>query len=136
MESIDINLGGVYKKLDQQARDSGRMAMANQIHADMEQYVPKQSGALRTESNVTPKGHVIVYHAKYAAAQFYGKFTRTKPLTPKQLRFLHALARDNGGTLPKRGYSTPGTGPRWDLKAAAAHMGAWKHAYLEGAGIK
>lgn len=136
MVGIDIRLDGIYKKLDQQARDRGQIAMANQIHSDMNQYVPKKSGTLRTSSYVTPKGWYIVYRQKYAAAQFYGKFTRTKPFTPKQLRFLHALARENGGTLPGRGYSEPGTGPRWDLKAAANHMESWKHAYVEGAGIK
>lgn len=134
--NVKIDLGGVYKKIDKQAMDRGRYAMANQMLADMNQFVPKKSHTLVGTGHITPKGYEIVWNTKYANAQFYGKFTRTKPLTAKQLRFLHALANENGGKLPKTGYSTPGTGPRWDLKAKGIYMENWKQAYLGGAGIK
>ena len=134
--SVKVDLGTVYKKLDKQAMDRGRYAMANQMLSDMNQYVPKKSYTLVGTGHVTPSSREIVWRTKYAKAQFYGKFTRTKPLTAKQLRYLHAMARENGGKLPKRGYSTPGTGPRWDLKAKGIHMETWKAAYLKGAGIE
>lgn len=134
--SVKIDLGTVYKKLDKDAMDRGRYAMANQMLADMNQFVPKKSHTLVGTGRATRSSREIVWSTKYAKAQFYGKFTRTKPLTAKQLRFLHALARENGGKLPKTGYSTPGTGPRWDLKAKGIYMENWKQAYLGGAGIK
>ena len=41
--SVNVNLGGVYKKLDKAAQDRGRYVMANQMLADMYQYVPKKT---------------------------------------------------------------------------------------------
>lgn len=107
--SIDVDLQRAYRKIDQPARDRGRIAMANQMWADMNRYVPYLGGALRRASYVTPKGHYVVYREKYATKQFYVQAKR---------------------------YSTPGTGSRWDLKASAIHMENWKQTHLRGAGIK
>lgn len=134
--SVKVDLKGVYRKLDKSAQNRGRYAMANQMLADMNRFVPKKDTTLRTKGHITPSGYYLVWNTKYAKAQFYGKFVRKKPLTAKQLRFLHVLMKENGGKIPKKGYSTPGTGPRWDLKAKGMYMEDWKRAYLGGAGIK
>ncbi|MBL5010076.1 minor capsid protein [Enterococcus lactis] len=52
---------------------------------------------------------LILYETKYARRQFY---------------------------LNGKKYTTPGTGPRWDLKAKSLYMPSWKKAYLKGAGIQ
>lgn len=107
---VSIDLSGVRKKLDANSLERGRYALANQAHADMDQFVPKSSGggSLRTASNVTREGSVI-YNMPYARKQFYAP----------------------GGW----NYSTPGTGPRWDLKAKSLFLSDWIYAFTKGAGI-
>jgi hypothetical protein len=111
--SVNVNLDGVYKKLGTRATVRGRYAMANQMLSDMNQFVPKLSNTLRTTGHVSGGGNKLIWDTKYAKAQFYGT---------------------NGRAVFKN-YSTPGTGPRWDLKAKGQYMDAWKRAYLKGAGI-
>ncbi|MGC4019208.1 MAG: minor capsid protein [Muricomes sp.] len=108
-----MNLDGVYKKLDENAMNRGRYAMANQMLADMERFVPKLSNTMRTTGHVSENGKAIIWRTKYAEAQFYGT---------------------NGIVVFKK-YTTPGTGSRWDLKASNIYMPTWKRAYLMGAGI-
>lgn len=81
---------------------SVRLQVLNQMHQDMEQYVPKRAGFLRSQSFVNDTG--VHYTAKYARAQFYG--------------FV------NGYRV--RNYSTPGTGRRWDLRAKAVYKADWQ----------
>lgn len=111
--SINVNLDGVYNKLGPNAVRRGQHAMANQMLADMNQFVPKLSNTLRTTGHVSGSGDTIIWNTKYAKAQFYG--------TNGRAVFTH--------------YTTPGTGPRWDLKAKGAYMEHWKNAYIKGAGI-
>ncbi|BAK21839.1 minor capsid protein [Melissococcus plutonius] len=88
-------------------------ALINQVHADMNLYVPKKEGHLRDDSYAQDMS--IYYPLSYAKAQFYGGFT-TK----------------NGKEVHFTNYTTPGTGKRWDLKAKANHIRAWKQAFLKG----
>jgi hypothetical protein len=111
--SINIDLGGVYKKLDASAVSRGQFAMANQMLSDMNPLVPALSNTLRTTGHVSGGGDSIIWNTKYAKAQFYG----------------------TNGRAVFRNYSTPGTGSRWDLKGKGMYMDAWKRAYLRGAGI-
>ncbi|PWJ49352.1 minor capsid protein [Faecalicatena contorta] len=111
--SIKVHLGGAYRKLDAKARIRGQYAMANQMLADMNQFVPKLSNTLRTTGRMSGNGDSLIWNTKYAKAQFYGK---------------------NGKAVFKN-YSTPGTGKRWDLKAKGQCMDSWKRAYLRGMGI-
>lgn len=105
------------KILDQMIQNAGstgvKVQVLNQMHQDMERYVPKRAGFLRSQSFVSATG--VHYTAKYARAQFYGVV--------------------NGS--PVRTYSTPGTSRRWDLRAKSTHMSDWQavaaNAYLKEA---
>lgn len=115
MAGISIDLSGVRKKISSEANINGQRALANQATADMNPFVPMSSGggSLRVAVSITRDGSSINYHMVYAKAQFYGT---------------------NGKAIFRK-YSTPGTGKRWDLKAKALYLPAWKRAYLKGAGI-
>ena len=76
--------------------------------ADMNPFVPRKSNTLRATAHLKNDGSAILYETKYAKRQFY---------------------------LRGKNYSTPGTGPRWDLKAKRLYGKSWKRAFLRGAGI-
>lgn len=103
------------KILDRMAHNAGsvgvKLQVLNQMHQDMERYVPKRAGFLRSQSFVNDAG--VHYTAKYAKAQFYGIV--------------------NGSQV--RNYSTPGTSRRWDLRAKSVYMSDWQRvaskAYLK-----
>lgn len=105
---VEIDLDGVMAKLSDQALQRGRYALANQALADMNQYVPKREGDLRTAVSMGLDGTEIIYNMPYAKAQFYAP----------------------GGW----DYTTPGTGPHWDDKAKGIHMESWQKAFAKGAG--
>ena len=107
MSRVDINLTGVYKKLDTQNVQSGQYAVANQAWADMNPFVPMDEGILRMATSIDMDGSHVNYHMPYAARMFYYYMYN---------------------------YTTPGTGPRWDLKAKAQHMSDWEQAFMKGAG--
>ena len=110
--SITVNLNGVYKKLSPDSQKRGQHALAIQMLADMNQFVPKLSNTLRTTGHVSGDDSNLIWDTKYAEAQFYG----------------------TNGKAVFSNYSTPGTGKRWDLKAKGSYMDSWKRAYLKGAG--
>ena len=102
----------IFDRMIQNAGSAGvKVQVLNQMHQDMERYVPKRAGFLRSQSFVNDTG--IHYTAKYAKAQFYGLV--------------------NGHQV--RRYSTPGTSRRWDLRAKAVYMSDWQktaaRAYLK-----
>ena len=102
----------IFDRMIQNAGSPGvKIQVLNQMHQDMEQYVPKRAGFLRSQSFVNDTG--VHYTAKYAKAQFYGLV--------------------NGSRV--RSYSTPGTSRRWDLRAKSVYMSDWQRvaskAYLK-----
>ena len=105
--SVTVNFGGIKRKISNQNVKRGQYAVANQAMADMDRFVPRKEGNLRTAVHVTSVGKIL-YEMPYAKRQFH----------------------INGTT-----YSTPGTGPRWDLKAKGMYMDSWKKAFLRGSGI-
>lgn len=106
---VEVNIKGVRAKVSPEAMKRGRYALGNQAMADMNPFVPRKSNTLRTSAHLKNDGSVILYETKYAKRQFY---------------------------MNGKKYSTPGTGPRWDLKAKALHGRSWKRAFLKGAGIR
>lgn len=108
MSGVTVNLSGVRGKLSKQAFERGRYAFGNQALADMNPFVPKKDNNLRQSGHLSHDGSKILYEMPYARKQFY---------------------------VPARKYSTPGTGPRWDKKARALNLPAWKRAFLKGAGL-
>lgn len=107
MVRVDIDLGGASAKLSEGAVRRGRYALANQMLADMNQFVPRDEGILRMAVSIDISGDAIVYHMPYAARQFYEQAAN---------------------------YTTPGTGPRWDEKAKGIYMDDWERAFMRGAG--
>ncbi|MCP1102592.1 hypothetical protein M2454_001904 [Aequitasia blattaphilus] len=133
--SISIDLDGVSKKLSRGNFKRGQYAMANQMLADMNQFVPKKSNTLRQTGRVSGDGSELIWSTEYAGIQFYGpKGGRKKKLTDKQRKFIFWALKNNPKLL-KKGYSTLGTGPRWDLKAKGLYMKKWEQAFLKGAGF-
>lgn len=95
--TINVDLKGVRPRTEGMIK-LGQYALANQVHADMNPYVPALTYDLRNQSNVTMDNKQVIYNVPYAKKRFY---------------------------FPARNYTTPGTGPRWDLKAKAIHGGSW-----------
>lgn len=112
---IKIDLKGVKAKTSAQAFDRGRYALGNQMIADMNQFVPMQSGGgiLRQSAHLSGDNKEVIYDTPYAKAQYYG----------------------TNGKAVFRKYSTPGTGKRWDLKAKSLYLPAWKRSFMKGAGL-
>lgn len=96
--NVDVDLKGVKPKIERMIR-SGQYALVNQVHADMNPYVPALSYDLRNQSNVTLDNRAVIYNVPYARRRFYEPASR---------------------------YTTPGTTARWDLKAKAIHGSSWE----------
>lgn len=110
MPGIKVDLKGVRAKLSEKNFERGQFVMANQMLTDMnENFVPMREGDLRMASGVEPDGSSIFWNSVYARRQFYAP----------------------GGW----NYTTPGTGPRWDLKARSIFMSDWLDAFKKGAGL-
>ena len=108
------DLNGVYRKLSKGNMKRGKYALANQMLADMDKFVPLDGGDLRTTGHRDASGDSVIWKNVYAKAQFYG----------------------TNGYVTFKKYTTPGTGKRWDLKAKSKHMKDWKRAFVKGAGLK
>lgn len=107
--SVDIDLKGVEDKLSEPNFQRGRYALANQMLADMNQYVPFKEGPLRQATSINLDGSAVNYHMKYARRHYYA---------PGDWN-----------------YTTPGTGPRWDEKAKGIHGKDWINAFVKGADL-
>lgn len=82
----------------------GQYALINQVYADINQYVPRLSGDLRSQSNIASDMKSIVWNAPYAARQYYNVNAK---------------------------FTTPGTGPRWDEMALSIHRRSWERVAME-----
>ncbi len=118
MSRVTINLDGVKARISDEAMRRGKYALANQAMADMNQFVPMDEGVLRMSATIDTDGGGVNYNTPYAKAHFYGSRT-TK----------------GGKKISFNNYTTPGTGPRWDLKAKSAFMSDWINAFTRGAGL-
>ena len=105
---VDVEWDGVYDKFSEENITYARRAMANQMLADMNPYVPRKDGVLRMNTSLAFDGSKIHYHQPYASRQFHNQF-------------------DN--------YTTANTGPRWDKKAFSIHGQQWKRQFAKKAGF-
>lgn len=103
---VDVELDGIHEKFSESNITAGRRAVANQMLADMHQFVPRKDGVLRMNTSIAFDGSKIHYHQPYASRQFHNQF-------------------DN--------YTTPNTGPRWDEKAFSIHRKQWMEQFAKGA---
>ncbi|MEN2467890.1 minor capsid protein [Ornithinibacillus sp. JPR2-1] len=106
MVRVDIDLKVPRQKLSQENVKRGRHALANQALADMNPFVPMKDGILRQTATIDIDGTGINYNTPYANRMFkYYMYN----------------------------YTTPGTGPRWDMKAKRLFMSDWIKAFQKGA---
>lgn len=104
---VKVDLSGVRKKMSAANFKRGQFAMANQAMADMNKFVPRREGNLRNSVHVDSSGAFVVWNSPYANRQFRG--------------------------IGIHNYTTPGTGPRWDLKAKGIYLNSWVDAFKKGA---
>ena len=126
--SVKIDLKGVEKKVSPDNFAKGKLAIANQMLLDMEPYVPKRKGELRSSGHVRQDS--IIYETPYARLRYYGK-KRKGFFSEKQRKFFFANKEKLLSQKPK-----PGTGPRWDKKAAALHSKEWAEVGAKAMGLK
>lgn len=126
--SVKIDLKGVEKKVSSENFAKGKLAIANQMLLDMDPYVPKRKGELRSSGHVRQDS--IIYETPYARLRYYGK-KRKGFFSEKQRKFFFANKEELLSQKP-----TPGTGPRWDKKAAALHSKEWADVGLKAMGLK
>lgn len=98
-----------------QARDIAAYALAEQMLADSEQYVPYSGGSSQSAGNLRESGRVekgesgrfyLVWDTVYALYQWFG-------------------VRADGSHRVRK-YTTPGTGTQWVDKAKAAKQDNWQ----------
>lgn len=98
-----------------QARDVAAYALAEQMLADSEQYVPYSGGSSQSAGNLRESGKVekgesgrfyLVWDTVYALYQWFG-------------------VRADGSHRVRK-YTTPGTGTQWVDKAKAAKQDNWQ----------
>ena len=94
---LNSDLSGVIRRAEDLVR-LGQYAFVNQVHADSNIYAPMLSTDLRNQSTVALDGKSIIWNVPYARKQYF-----------------------NYGAK----FTTPGTGPKWDVKAQAIHGVDW-----------
>lgn len=107
--TVKVDLSGLKYKLGKDNFWRAKHAMANQVLMDANRLVPKKKGVLRASGHVTRIAH-IHYTAPYARRQYYAP--------------------------PGWEYTTSGTGPKWDEKAAILYSDRWKATFVKGLGLK
>lgn len=95
---VSKKLTGVGVRINDMTQ-KGQRAFVNQVYADTNRYAPMLSGDLRNQSSIAIDGKSIVWNVPYARRHFYNQMVN---------------------------YTTPGTGPRWDLKAKSIHLESWR----------
>lgn len=105
---VDMDLDGLQAKFSDANFTRGRYALSNQMLADMDPFVPRLSGDLRTAVSVSMDAKEIYYHMQYANKMYHNQYNN---------------------------YTTPGTGPYWDKKAAGLYGKAWARVFVRGAGL-
>lgn len=95
--NVEVDVNKIPPKIHGRTKFA-QAALVNQVHADMNPYVPALSYDLRNQSNVTSDNRAVIYNVPYARRRFYEPASR---------------------------YTTPGTTARWDLKAKSIHGKSW-----------
>lgn len=107
MVKVEVDLKVPYAKLSSESVKRGQFSVANQALSDMDPFVPMREGILRITATISIDGSNVIYNTPYAKRMFYEQHYN---------------------------YTTPGTGPRWDLKASGLFMNDWIQVFMMGAG--
>lgn len=112
---VDVDLSGIDKKFSKENVDRASYTLMNQMLTDMTQFVPRDTGHLRDSGVIDESRKQLQWNTPYAKAQFYGVITSR-----------------SGSQHRIHNYTEPNTGRRWDLRAKAKFMPAWKRTVLKG----
>lgn len=125
---IQVDVAGLNRLVTNLSnKQVAKYKMATQMVSDMDQYVPRRTGSLRSSGIPDRSGDYLVWRMSYAHAQYYGTFGKRRGfVSDKQRRFFFA---NKDLLLSRKGYTTAGTGPYWDKKAKAVKGNDWARVY-------
>ncbi|WP_125703701.1 minor capsid protein [Lacticaseibacillus daqingensis] len=109
---VQTNIIKIHKKLSKSAFQRGRRALANQVGADSNRFVPAgppQKYNMRKKQLIAADSSSVTWLVPYAHRQYYAPAGWT--------------------------YTTPGTGPKWVEVAKTKYMGKWVNAFKKEAGL-
>lgn len=98
--TVKSDLSGIERRFSKSGMKRVQDAFGEQVANDMFPFVPKAQTKNLSKGRYNPGTRSVDYNVPYARRQFRG---------------------GNGWH-----YTTPGTGPRWDLKAKARHGKSWQ----------
>lgn len=105
MANINVNLN-LDRRFSTANVNKARYVMANQMMADMDQFVPYKAGTLSQSVHINANGSQITYTTPYARAQFYGIVNGSPVRNYTRSEHLRASKR-------------------WDLRAKALYVQQW-----------
>ena len=88
-----VDIKPLERKFTPAAMRGAKMAVADQVLADTDKYVPRREGDLAASGHVANGGEEVVYNTPYAAAQYRGTNGRQVG-SPPRMRVKHAISRD------------------------------------------
>lgn len=110
---ISHDLQNIERMFGERNRRNANRRAAGKFLQRAQPYVPLDRGPLRSSGRVVDHETVEWRGLPYGKAQFYG----------------------TNGIVTFRNYTTPGTGPRWDLVAKGNHMQEINESYVRGLGL-
>ncbi|MDT2781389.1 minor capsid protein [Vagococcus fluvialis] len=113
MVKVSIDLASVYKNTNKHNIERAKLSMINQMLSDMQPFIPNDQGILQQTGTIGVDKSSLHWVTPYARAQYYG----------------------TNGKAVFSNYTTPGTGPYWDLKAKGLFMSDWMDVFTKGAGF-
>lgn len=108
-----VDIKPLERKFTPAAMRGAKMAVADQVLADTDKYVPRREGDLAASGHVANGGEEVVYNTPYAAAQYRG----------------------TNGRQVFRKYTTPGTGKQWYEKSKQANLERWQETAKKALGV-
>ncbi|ATE84839.1 minor capsid protein [Oenococcus phage vB_OeS_unk162] len=128
--SIHVNINDLKDIISDSRIKFARVATANQMLHDMDQFIPYKTGELRASGHVNEDGSQIIWDKPYAMVQYTGQFNhkKVKDMTDKARRYFFAAKLYDR----KKGYTTKGTGPHWDEVAEKKDMSTWLEVFGRG----
>lgn len=106
--NVSHDLNKISNQLSEANLSRANRAVTTNAFERMQPYVPKDTGALRSLGAVVDDETIEWTGVIYGPIQYHTQF---------------------------QNYTTPGTGPYWDMVASGNHMKEWEQTYLRGLGL-
>ncbi|MGX6979117.1 minor capsid protein [Vagococcus elongatus] len=117
MVKIKVDIANIERKLSAGNLKRARVIMMNQMLMDMQPFVPNDMGTLQQTGTIGVDRKSLHWVTPYAKPMYYG-----------MIKNLH-------GVYFIKNWTTPGTGPYWDLRAKGLFMSDWEKVFLRGLGL-